>query len=50
MDVAQQQALLAQVVRLSDAQVAVLPEAEQEQVRVLQGLARQHLSAGQQRF
>ena len=50
MDVAQQQALLAQVVRLSDAQVAALPEAEQEQVRLLQGLARQHLAAGQRRF
>ena len=50
MDVAQQQALLAQVMRLSDAQVAALPEAEQEQVRLLQGLARQHLAAGQQRF
>lgn len=47
MDVAQQQALLAQVMRLSDAQVAALPEAEQEQVRLLQGLARQHLAAGQ---
>ena len=50
MDVAQQQALLAQVIRLSDAQVLALPEAEQEQVRMLQGLARQHLAAGQQRF
>ena len=47
MDVAQQQALLAQVMRLSDTQVAALPEAEQEQVRLLQGLARQHLAAGQ---
>jgi hypothetical protein len=48
MDVAQQQALLAQVMRLSDTQVAALPEAEQEQVRLLQGLARQHLAG--QRF
>ena len=50
MDVAQQQALLTQVMRLSDAQVAALPEAEQEQVRLLQGLARQHLASQQQRF
>lgn len=46
LDVAAQQALLAQVMRLSEAQVAALPEAERQQVRLLQQLARQHQGAG----
>ena len=57
MDVAQQQALLAQVMRLTEAQIGALPEAERAQVRMLQGLARSHLGGGggaapppQQRF
>jgi hypothetical protein len=32
--------------RLTDAQVAALPDAERQQVLMLQGLARQHLPAG----
>jgi hypothetical protein len=32
--------------RLTDAQVAALPDAERQQVVMLQGLARQHMGAG----